>query len=128
MAFLTSAIVPSILQGIITTAVRGATETAQTKTATMVPRAEVAQLAEAIAAQIMANPEAVNQFNLEPAHQSRVVQGAGLAAIMSAVSVVLSFVWPDQDWTALSTALITLAGAGWALYGRLASKLRPTGA
>lgn len=81
------------------------------------------------------SPEVVNELNAEAPYQSRVVVGSSAAAlgviVRASVEVLnaLGFVNIDGETTEyvieVGAAAITLWGAGYALYGRLRTGLKP---
>lgn len=113
-------IVPALIQGMITKAVTGAAN--QTNAIEAVNVEEVAQ---AVAKELMKDPVAINQMNMEPVSQSRVVQGTSVASVASAIAVLMHFFFPDTEWEQVAAAVVTLIGAGYALWGRLAPNLPP---
>lgn len=113
-------VLPTVLTGAIRGAVAGAIATT--------PAATTAVIASDVIRRLEANPVVVNEVNAEPPVQSRIVLGSVTAATVS-LGVVLTQLttqpFPQYDWGTLMPALATLAGAAYALYGRLASGLRP---
>lgn len=88
-------------------------------------KADADKLASAVAVTLAKDPVVINEMNSEPLPRSRVVVGS-TAALAGAVATILTFIWPDGgDWQAIASAIVTLAGAGMALYGRLMPNLKP---
>lgn len=75
------------------------------------------------------DPTVVNAMNGEKPHQSRVVMGSLLALIgggfMGAAQLYAMFEAGSFDPEMAGASLAAILGAGWALYGRLKSGLKP---
>lgn len=74
------------------------------------------------------DPVLQNELNAEPAYQSRVVIGSIVSALGVVVPVIARLFGFDVDGNYIvefGSALITLWGAGYALYGRLRNGLKP---
>ena len=87
-----------------------------------------ARTVQEIVTQVAANPVVRNQMNAEPWYQSRVALGSIVAAVGVLLPTVLRVFGVETDeGTILKNldAVVTLAGALYALYGRLASGLKP---
>jgi len=87
-----------------------------------------AQTVQAIVTQVTADPVVKNELNAEPWWQSRVALGSIVAAIGVLLPTILSLfgIKADEgDILRHLDAIVTLAGALYALYGRLASGLKP---
>ena len=85
-------------------------------------------VAEKVVAQVTTDPVVKNEMNAEPWWQSRVAIGSIVAALGVVAPPVLSLfgvnVSADRI-VEIGTALVTLGGALFALYGRLRSGLKP---
>jgi len=85
-------------------------------------------VAEKVVAEVTADPVVKNEMNAEPWWQSRVAIGSIVAALGVVAPPVLSLfgvnVSADRI-VEIGTALVTLGGALFALYGRLRSGLKP---
>ena len=80
------------------------------------------QTAAKIEAVVAADPKAVNELSAEPIYQSRVVLGSVVSALGVVVPLVAKVVGYDVDGSyvvEVGCAVLTLWGAGYALYGRL---------
>lgn len=71
------------------------------------------------------DPVAINQMNLEPLHQSRVVQGSVVALLVGIATAIYG--WSAGDNATMTSGLSAAVAAGWALYGRIANGLAPVG-
>lgn len=83
---------------------------------------------EEMAKAIAADPVLKNEMNAEPAYQSRVVWGsvfAALGVVVPPIAGLLGFNVSGAAIVEYGGAVVTLAGAGYALYGRLSSGLKP---
>lgn len=97
------------------------------------PMAEVVEaVAPAIEQIARQNPEIKNNLNLEKPVQSRVVVGSTIALIASLFTAIAQLLGMFQDFDlttfdfAMAGALLgAIWGSGYALYGRLASGLKP---
>jgi len=81
---------------------------------------------EEVEREIMADPKLVNELSLEAPYQSRIAVGS----VISAIGVLAPLIgqlsgWDTSGWVEILTAIVTLSGAAYALYGRFASGLRP---
>lgn len=92
------------------------------------PPAVADDIAKAVLEQVKADPVMKNEMNEEKPYQSRVALGA----VVAALGVVVPVVGKVFGWTItgdqiveFGSAVITLGGAGYALYGRFASGLKP---
>lgn len=93
-----------------------------------VPPAVADDIAKAVLAEVRADPVMKNEMNEEKPYQSRVALGA----VVAALGVVAPVVGKLFGWTItgdqiveFGSAVITLGGALYALYGRFASGLKP---
>ena len=87
-----------------------------------------AQTVQAIVTQVTADPVLKNEMNAEPWWQSRVALGSIIAAIGVLLPTVLRLFGIEANEGEILRhidAIVTLAGALYALYGRLASGLKP---
>lgn len=87
-----------------------------------------AQTVQAIVTQVTADPVLKNEMNAEPWWQSRVALGSIVAAIGVLLPTALRLFGieaKESDILRHLDAIVTLAGALYALYGRLASGLKP---
>lgn len=87
-----------------------------------------AQTVQAIVTQVTADPVLKNEMNAEPWWQSRVALGSIIAAIGVLLPTVLRLFGVEANEGEILRhldAVVTLAGALYALYGRLASGLKP---
>lgn len=87
-----------------------------------------AQVVKEIVTQVTADPIVKNQMNAEPWWQSRVALGSIVAAIGVLLPTALRLFGIEADEASVLKnvdAIVTLAGALYALYGRLASGLKP---
>ena len=87
-----------------------------------------AQTVQAIVEEVAANPVVKNQMNMEPAYQSRVAWGSIIAAL--GVLIPIAANWFGYNIGAdrvveIGSAVMTLGGAGYALYGRFKTGLKP---
>lgn len=105
--------------------------------------ADVEKVAKEIATELGRDPKAQNALNAEPAYQSRVIVGSSTvigAQFVPAVTIphvvmVINFMLPGVSWDissameadaiALVTSVVTLWGAGYAIYGRLRKGMEP---
>lgn len=84
--------------------------------------------AEKVVAQVTADPVVKNEMNAEPWWQSRVALGSIVASLGVVLPPLLALFGIDASADKIvefGTAIITLGGALFALYGRLASGLKP---
>jgi hypothetical protein len=86
------------------------------------------QTVDAVANEIAADPVLRNELNGEAPYQSRVALGSVIAALGVVIPPAAALI----GWTVKGNAIVeflssvvTLAGAGYALYGRFKSGLRP---
>lgn len=87
-----------------------------------------AQTVQEIVTRVTADPVLRNEMSAEPWWQSRVALGSIVAAIGVLLPTVLRVFGVEADEGAILRnldAIVTLAGALYALYGRLASGLKP---
>ncbi len=87
-----------------------------------------AQTVQAIVTQVTADPVLKNEMNAEPWWQSRVALGSIIAAIGVLLPTVLRLFGVEANEGEILRhldAVVTRAGALYALYGRLASGLKP---
>lgn len=93
---------------------------------TIAPTVEeaTAKIATRAATTVTADPVIQNQMNAESPIQSRVVVGSS-ASLFGVAAMILAQFYPDYDWVTLFAAIPVVWGAGYALYGRLASGLKP---
>ena len=78
--------------------------------------------------QVTADPVVKNEMNAEQPYQSRVAWGSVIAALGVLVPVVaniLGYEVSGDRVIEIGSAIITLGGAGYALYGRFKSGLKP---
>lgn len=79
------------------------------------------------------NPEIINQMNLEPLSQSRVMQGSVvvlLSTLIGAGAHLASMVqgfdgWSTFNFMVAGTEVITILGVSWTIIGRVVSGLKP---
>jgi len=128
---------PIILAGlgkrILGTAVRGAIaravqEVASDKNVPEMARTAARPVATAVIDALAQDKAFVNATNSEGPLQSRVAWGAVIAALGVVVPPVAKLIGLDVDGAyivELGGALVTLGGAGFALYGRFMPGLRP---
>ena len=93
------------------------------KGADMAPKA-VEEMARAIAD----DPVLKNEVNAEAPYQSRVAIGsvvAALGVVLPALADLLGWSLDGNKIVEFSSGVVTLAGAGFALYGRFKSGLKP---
>lgn len=85
-------------------------------------------MAESLTNQLLSDPKFRNEVSAEPLSQSRVMQGSTLG-LFGAIGIVLVQItqnqFPAYDWEILGTALVTIWGTAWSIYGRVATGLRP---
>lgn len=84
--------------------------------------------AERVVNEVTNDPVVKNEMNAEPWWQSRVAVGSIVAALGVVLPPVLSLFGIDTSADKIvefGTAIVTLGGALFALYGRLASGLKP---
>lgn len=87
-------------------------------------------IARKIESEIAANPVLANELNAEKPYQSRVVVGSS-GALLPAVGYLIwafsshGFDLAAYDPSSTFMAVMTVAGAGYALFGRLRSGLKP---
>lgn len=87
-----------------------------------------AQTVQEIVAKVTADPVLRNEISAEPWWQSRVALGSIVAAIgvlLPTILRVLGIEASEGDIVRHLDAIVTLAGALYALYGRLATGLKP---
>jgi len=81
-----------------------------------------------IEADVAADPKAVNELSAEKPYQSRVAVGSVVSALGIIVPMIAKTLGYDVDGAYIvevGAALVTLWGAGYALYGRFKSGLAP---
>lgn len=86
------------------------------------------QAIEAVAKEIAADPVLKNELNAEAPYQSRVAIGSVVAALGVVIPPLAGlFGWTIDGHAVVEfiASVVTLAGAGYALYGRFKSGLRP---
>lgn len=84
--------------------------------------------AEKVVAQVTADPVVKNEMNAEPWWQSRVALGSIVAALGVVLPPLLALFGVDTTADKIvefGTAVVTLGGALFALYGRFVSGLKP---
>lgn len=94
----------------------------------VIERATDRKTAEKIERAVAAEPRAVNELSAEKPYQSRVVVGSVVSALGIVVPTLAKLFGYDVDGKALvefGSAVVTLWGAGYALYGRLRGGLAP---
>ena len=128
---------PIILAGlgkrILGTVVRGAIaravqEVANDRSVPGVARTAALPVATAVIEALAQDQTFLNATNSEPAIQSRVAWGAVIAALGVVVPPLARLIGLDVEGAyivEIGGALVTLGGAGFALYGRFAKGLRP---
>ena len=85
-------------------------------------------VAEKVVAQVTTDPVVKNEMNAEPWWQSRVAIGSIVAALGVVLPPLLALFGVDTSADKIvefGTAIVTLGGALFALYGRLATGLKP---
>lgn len=87
-----------------------------------------AQTVQAIVEKVAADPVVKNEMNAEQPYQSRVAWGSIIAALGVLIPIVAG--WLGYNIGAdrvveIGSAVMTLGGAGYALYGRFTSGLKP---
>ena len=85
-------------------------------------------VAEKVVAQVTTDPVVKNEMNAEPWWQSRVAIGSIVAALGVVLPPLLALFGVDTSADKIvefGTAIVTLSGALFALYGRLATGLKP---
>ena len=78
--------------------------------------------------QVTADPVVKNEMNAEQPYQSRVAWGSVIAALGVLIPLVANVFGYDVDQARIveiGSALVTIGGAGYALYGRFKSGLKP---
>lgn len=85
----------------------------------------VAQIANRATDKVLADPVITNQLNGESPVQSRVVLGSSLASFGGVAILALQTFLPDYDWATWIATIPVILGGLYALYGRLATGLRP---
>lgn len=86
------------------------------------------EAADDILAEVSADPKIINEVNAEKPWQSRVAWGSVVAALGVVVPImaqVLGYDISGDRVVEVLSAFMTLAGAGFALYGRFKSGLKP---
>lgn len=86
------------------------------------------QAIEAVAKEIAADPVLKNELNAEAPYQSRVAIGSVIAALGVVIPPLAGLLGWKVDGNAIvafGSSIVTLAGAGYALYGRFRSGLKP---
>ena len=84
--------------------------------------------AEKVVAQVTADPVVKNEMNAEPWWQSRVALGSVVSALGVLAPIALRLFGVDvsaERVVEIAGAVMTLAGAGYAIYGRFRSGLKP---
>ncbi len=119
MSVLTSLLIGKVAEGLI-----GKVNPPGEKQAP-VTDAQVREMIREAVERAMQDPVVKNETNAEKLLQSRVVVGSSLSAVAAAMATLLALVYPDVDWQHISVAIVTLIGAGVALYGRLRPGLKP---
>lgn len=118
-----------ILGKVVQTAVAKAVEkVGNDKTVPEMKKADVAPVATAIIEELQNDPTFVNQTNSEAPIQSRVAWGSVIAALGVVIPLVANiFGWKIDHARVveIGSAVITLGGAGYALYGRFMPGLKP---
>ena len=93
-----------------------------------VKKADVAPVAAAVLEELQQDPTFVNATNSEAPIQSRVAWGSVIAALGVVIPLVANiFGWKIDHARVveIGSAVITLGGAGFALYGRFMPGLKP---
>lgn len=93
-----------------------------------VAAAVTAEASKEIVERVVGDPVLRNEMNAESPAQSRVVWGSVVAALGVVVPLaarIFGFDISGDQVVELVGAIVTLGGAGYALYGRLRSGLRP---
>jgi|GEM_PF-7071916 len=118
-----------VLGKVVKAAVARAVETvADDRSVPQVKKADVVPVAAAVIMALGADKQFINATNSEPPIQSRIVWGAVIAALGVVVPPLARLIGLDVDGAYIvefGGAVITLGGAGFALYGRFATGLRP---
>ncbi len=118
-----------LLGKVVKAAVARAVETvADDRSVPEIKKGDVVPVATAVIEALGQDKTFINATNSEPAYQSRVAWGAVIAALGVVVPPLAKVLGFDVDGSAIveyGSALITLGGAGFALYGRFAKGLRP---
>lgn len=91
------------------------------------------EIREAVAEAITKDPVVLNELNGEAPHQSRVIVGsstAGIATVVAGLMPLAQYLGlvTDQEAVVITqgiSSLVALWGVGYAIYGRLASGLKP---
>lgn len=129
--------IPLILAGVgkvllgtaVKTAVAKAVEkVADDRSVPEIKKADAAPVATAVIEALGKDATFVNATNSEPAYQSRVAWGSIIAALGVLVPIVGNLLGWDIDEARVievGGAIVTLGGAGYALYGRFMPGLRP---
>lgn len=92
---------------------------------------DVEKVATELAVAMAKDPATVNAMNAEPVAKSRVVQGSSMALLPALGYVVYAIFLYRADLPkyfsdpTMALAVPVVAGAGWALFGRLKSGLGP---
>ena len=87
-----------------------------------------AAIVEDVVATVTADPVIRNEMNAESPMQSRVMWGSTVAALGVLAPIGLGLVGVDvssERVVEIAGAVVTLAGASYAMYGRLKSGLKP---
>lgn len=87
-----------------------------------------AGIVQQIVTEVTADPVVKNEMNAETPIQSRVAWGSVIAALGVLIPIAANLFGYDVDQARIveiGSAMVTLGGAGYALYGRFASGLRP---
>lgn len=89
---------------------------------------DIATIARVVAERVIQNPVMANELNAEKPYQSRVAVGSVTAALGVLAPIALNVLGIDTDASRVTEvigAAVTLWGAGFALWGRFKSGLKP---
>ena len=118
-----------ILGKVVQTAVaKAVAKVGDDKTVPEMKKADVAPVTTAVIEELQKDPTFVNATNSEPAYQSRVAWGSVIAALgvlVPLIGNIFGFDISSDRIMEIGGAVITLGGAGYALYGRFMPGLRP---
>lgn len=124
-----------VLKKLEASGIKGAIEAAVASTA--VPKVSLQAapgVSKAIVTEVAKDPVVINSINAESPIQSRVAWGSTLAALGVIVPLIVQLAhtmgWASFNITtdqvvSIGGAIVTLAGAAYALYGRFATGLKP---
>jgi hypothetical protein len=119
-------IIGSVAGAVLPPIIAGAVRTAIAEAMHNQPAATTGAIAGDVIRRLEANPVVVNEVNAEAPYQSRVAVGSVISALGVIVPMLGNLMGFDGGYVMeVIGALITLYGAGFALYGRFASGLKP---